>query len=476
MVLRIVGPATSGTLLLVRTMASDSRTSIAGRATSGAFLLARAARGLKLFGGKLIGAKLLALSTGAAAVIGSTFVWLGKTMTKVGETLSPQLTEALPPAPAAVATISDRKDAQRVVTAAAAVAIVAFTGWNVTIRRHKRASSSSRWQRLDKTVVTSAFVEALKQRAAAEHAPVFPSRAPSGRFLATKLTFGRPEDAALGVLHFMCVTRNGLPMAEGTRAILREISEHGTADDRECLEYILHASAGSSARRFPNSPHARDCDDTGGVRADRMVEGKPMTLADFITHPKSRAARLEEAHVVALRLYSTAAYRSLNEPLRDIERFGRGEAHRLPVTVAFLDQAIRQLRANGAPGAGGGGASEAGGGDAWGSRYLYRGLRNASLSNEFMMAGGSELGMMSTTTSLAVAMRYCASEACVLLRLCTSSFMDRGADIAYLSCFANEHEVLYPPLCYLQPTGDIEKVCVGAASATIVDVTPHFPS
>ena len=54
-------------------------------------------------------------------------------------------------------------------------------------------------------------------------------------------------------------------------------------------------------------------------------------------------------------------------------------------------------------------------------------------------------------------MRYCVSSRCVLLRLTTASFMDFGADLAYLSCFPEEGEVLFPPLTYLKPIGAAEK-------------------
>ena len=74
-----------------------------------------------------------------------------------------------------------------------------------------------------------------------------------------------------------------------------------------------------------------------------------------------------------------------------LARFERGEPHRLPTTVAFLDQAIRQLRANEAP--------SSAGETAWDCRFLYRGMRNAQMQQEFTLRGGSELGMMSTTTS-----------------------------------------------------------------------------
>ena len=48
------------------------------------------------------------------------------------------------------------------------------------------------------------------------------------------------------------------------------------------------------------------------------------------------------------RLYTTWAFLLLNIPLRDLERFRRGEAHPLPITLAFLAEGIGKLRAVGA--------------------------------------------------------------------------------------------------------------------------------
>ena len=51
---------------------------------------------------------------------------------------------------------------------------------------------------------------------------------------------------------------------------------------------------------------------------------------------------------------------------------------------------------------------------------------------------------MSTTNDLSVAVRYSASRSSVLLRMVTKSFIERGADISYLSAFPGEAEVLFP--------------------------------
>ena len=188
-----------------------------------------------------------------------------------------------------------------------------------------------------------------------------------------------------------------------------------------------------------------------------------MTLADFVAAPNSREAELEEAHVLALRLYTTRAYLLINTPLRDLGRHERGEAHPLPVTVAFLAEAIRRLRAVGAKQA-----------NARSPVVLYRGLAHRTVPPAFFKEGGTEYAPMSTTNDLSVAVRYSASRSSVLLRMVTKSFIERGADISYLSAFPGEAEVLFPPLTYLKPTGKTEEVATGDASFTIIDVVPRM--
>mmetsp|Transcript_19092 Transcript_19092/g.56326 ORF Transcript_19092/g.56326 Transcript_19092/m.56326 type:complete len:267 (+) Transcript_19092:937-1737(+) len=86
-----------------------------------------------------------------------------------------------------------------------------------------------------------------------------------------------------------------------------------------------------------------------------------MVLADFVALPVARRAKLEEAHVVALRLYSTAAFRALNGPMRNLKmsHCRKGEdgsplpleppqlaaPHPQPVTMAFIYEALKRMRA-----------------------------------------------------------------------------------------------------------------------------------
>ena len=240
------------------------------------------------------------------------------------------------------------------------------------------------------------------------------------------------------------VIRSG--MNEGVKAIQREIGEHGTDEDKECLHYVLHEKAGGSVTRFANG--VRD----GGRNSE--------TFEDFCNHATCTACNLEPSHVLALRLYSTAVYKSINGPLRDTKRTG---PHPLAITVSFVDEGVRRLRAVGAQASG-----------AVAQEDLWRGMRNAEIPDEFLQLGGTELAPMSTTTSLKVAMEYCASKNALILRLNTSSFMERGADIGFLSAFPDEKEVLYPPLTFLRATGAKQTITVGDGSVTILEVIPSM--
>ena len=107
---------------------------------------------------------------------------------------------------------------------------------------------------------------------------------------------------------------------------------------------------------------------------------------------------------------------------------------------------------------------------------LYRGMKGVSVPQQFLGKGGSELAPMSTTKDLKVAVQYAASERSVLLSLRTTSFMQRGADLSFLSAFPGEAEVLYPPLTFLKPLGSPQTLLLDAATFDVVDVEPHFPS
>ena len=180
--------------------------------------------------------------------------------------------------------------------------------------------------------------------------------------------------------------------------------------------------------------------ESGGEGGDDTTPtvGVGWRLADFAQHEKAKMARLSLAETAALRLYTTAAYQSINAPLRDLARRQRDEPHPLPVTVMLISKGVSKLRTVGAE------SDEANQ-----TIDLYRGMRNRELPEEFLERGGSELAPMSTTSDIGVALSYSASSQGVLFRLRTHSSMERGADLTFLSAFPGERECLFPPLTYL---------------------------
>jgi len=247
----------------------------------------------------------------------------------------------------------------------------------------------------------------------------------------------------------------------------------------ECIDYVLHQEAGSSDLVFDNGGLKRDCDKDGNLLPSREMvdpvtgQKRGMRFDDFVDHPSARLTALRREQVLALRLYTTIAFKSINIPLRDQSRESEGRAHPLPVTVTHIVKAVLQLR-----------KVEGNEATAHSSVDLYRGLAGRIIPPEFLAQGGTELAPMSTTCSLKVALQHAASEHAVILRVRTRGFMDRGADIAFLSCFPAESEVLFPPLTYLGPVREKDEngveqpkpplvVRVGAATFTIVDVQPQ---
>jgi len=280
------------------------------------------------------------------------------------------------------------------------------------------------------------------------------------------ITVGKPGSAARGLDACLKLDKRELHerLSRGVDAIVSEVAACGDAEVQECLDYVLHRPAGSSPLVFPNSPYPRDSD-ADGLRADRKrPDGLGCVLEDFVHSDEACHAELTVAHVVALRLYSTAAFKALNAPLRD---FKRTEAHPLAATVCLLAEGIKKLRALDTENR---------------PLDLWRGMRNLSASGTFESSGGTEFALMSTTSDPVVAVKYALGTSSLLFKLRADSFMDRGADIAFLSAFPSEREYVFPPLTYLKPTGRTETIQIDAGevgsgspetSITVIEVQPH---
>ena len=241
-------------------------------------------------------------------------------------------------------------------------------------------------------------------------------------------------------------------MGQGLQAIKREWTDHGTDEDRECLDYVLHQVAGTSKRVFPNGCRDRD--------------RGPLKFHDFVQHPRSQAAALTDAHVLALRLYTTAAYKSINHALRSGH-----DAAKFAATIGFLADGIKKLRSPEACSPGAGSASVPNSPKE--KVVLWRGLRNTALPEDFLLHGGTMHAPMSTTHDPEVALRYAISKRIVLFRIVATSFMSAAPNLEYLSAFPDERECLYPPMTYLQP-GTLRSMTLGGHEVSVLDVEAHM--
>eukprot|EP00960_Hanusia_phi_P061427 764842-Hanusia_phi.AAC.1 len=92
------------------------------------------------------------------------------------------------------------------------------------------------------------------------------------------------------------------------------------------------------------------------------------------------------------------------------------------------------------------------------SRVVYRGLKGLRMPERFVqedelgISGGVEYALLSTTGEVKVAVQYAGQETHPTVFEISCGAIDRGADLAFLSQYPKEHEMLYPPLSYLEVT------------------------
>ena len=237
-----------------------------------------------------------------------------------------------------------------------------------------------------------------------------------------ELVLGRPEAAALGIVSYLKVDLFELfgLCTKGVDAIRAEWMANGTEDDKECVQYVLDKPAGKDDKMFVNG------------QRDRGRKGE--LLCDFARMHEAQTAQLTEAHIAAVRIYTTACFHSINDPLREA---ARTKSHPFPTTVFFLTDAIKRLRAIHLD------SKDVHSHDADAPMLnLWRGMKNVETSTEFELNGGSEAAPMSTTSDPAVAVAYGQSAHSLLFKIVAKSFMTCGADISWLSAFPGEREYL----------------------------------
>ena len=262
----------------------------------------------------------------------------------------------------------------------------------------------------------------------------------------TDLRTGSPGDAVQGLEARMCVhsdvarekyfSRLGKGL-DGIKDEVKELAELVSSGELEkvpsqegmeileILDYVCNQKTGTLKKEYPNGTLDKDRDG--------------LLPSHFASHRNAQEAHLEEAEVIAARLYTTFLFKYMNWPLRDEQRFHQGLPCPLPVTTYHAEKAIKKLRSLHV--------------DEKKEVVLWRGMQSSQVTKEFMEQGGTELAFMSTTRDLGVAVRYSLSKHSLLFKIVAADFMATGADVQWLSAFPGEAEVLYPPLTYLKPTG-----------------------
>lgn len=257
------------------------------------------------------------------------------------------------------------------------------------------------------------------------------------KYVAPEIRLGPPVIAAHGLAELMGVSTKlqGRMMQMQEKAIINEFEKYGKPEDKDNLKHVL---AGTYR------------EDWG--RSDALSASLDALLATA----EATAAHLEQHHILALRLYTTSSYKCINEPLR---RDPPPKQHPFAATTLFIQDGIKKLRAIST---------------ASGTQVFWRGMKDRSLPKSFGKEGGAEFACMSTSADFDIAVKFAEVEksACPLIfKYVTTSFMNRGADISFLSVYPEEKEVLYPPLTYLKPM-KVKKQSIKGKWFIVAEVEP----
>ena len=241
------------------------------------------------------------------------------------------------------------------------------------------------------------------------------------KFVAPAIRLGTGAQAAIGLPQLMGVddaTIGGYqqhPMA----AIEREFMQNGNEEDKKNFATVLDGT-------YRNPPDKK----TG-----KLDDTPQKTIDELMQYPDVLTAGLGRHHVLALRLYTTKSFESINKPMRTDPPT---QPNPFAATTFFISDAIKKLR-----------AAAANRSDAYTPVVYWRGLDGMALPKKFAEEGGTEFGCMSTSTSKDVAIEFSESKHPLVFKFVTENFHSRGADISFLSAYPEEKEALYPPLTYL---------------------------
>ena len=186
----------------------------------------------------------------------------------------------------------------------------------------------------------------------------------------------------------------------------------------------------------------------GGIfkKEDNDFGNEGKKLKDFHNHEDSVLAGLSIYEVLILRLYTSTTYWLFNGPMRKflttdrkISQLTDGQKshHPLRFTIYALTEGIKKLRTVEA-------IRDPDGFNS--SKYLWRGMADKNVDEDFLKQGGTEMAVMSSTSDKEVALSYARLETPkpgLVIKYKTSGLC-RGVKIQFLSLYPKEVEFIYP--------------------------------
>lgn len=270
------------------------------------------------------------------------------------------------------------------------------------------------------------------------------------KFVAPTISLGKSTLAAKGLDTLLGIDpKTYMHVKRKVKVMLKEFAKSGTPEDNRNITTLLNGTY----KHPPNSD--------GSPLTAEEIRGQAITMEELMLSDSVMGAGLERHHVLALRLYTTSSFRSINNPMRQSPPV---LPHPFAATLYYISDALSKLR-------------ELQGKDLAvrnESQVFWRGMKDLQIADTFVRTGGSEMACMSTTSSRQVAEDFARSKSPLLFKFVSTSFMSHGADISFLSVYPGEKEVLYPPLTYLRPIR-LYKETIGGTEFQVAEVEPVFP-
>ena len=133
-----------------------------------------------------------------------------------------------------------------------------------------------------------------------------------GKFLGThELITGALKHSTQGLQSFLCISTEYMKrmMLNPEKTIIEEVNNLGDPEIIGLLDYIINQPVSEKVYKNAGKDSTRDKGRAPGT-----------CLKDFMQNENAIKGNLNRWHVIALRLYTTKAYKFINDPLRDMKR------------------------------------------------------------------------------------------------------------------------------------------------------------